>query len=426
MQYITNFLKLLFLSKTFRNTFLVFLGNGISAFFSFLFTVTLVRQLSLADFGYFSALLSLLFLVTDLSDIGVGSSLSAFLPPMEKTVSKLLSFLKTAFTIQVTIASVVSLLILVFSKNIAVVLFHGLELHGLVKITALGIFTTIMVNFFQFSLSARQRFLQVSFLSSFGSLMRLLLLLVLLVFAAVTLENAVYMQTAAFILLLTMAVILLKLDFINEKIITTDFKKLLSFAYLLGIARGLTALASRLDVLMIIAIKNATEAGIYSTASRVISIYPLLSGSFSTVIAPRLSATTDKKELKTYMYKVILATLGIIVIIVLMMVTAYPFMTVLFGQKAVPAVPVFRYLLLSMIFFVGSIPAVSLAIYYLKKPYILTVNSVLQLVIVVVGNYIFIPRYGRLGASYSLIIAYGVSLLLTSYLAYYHLRIKDV
>jgi len=73
----------IFLSKTARNTFLVFTGNGVSAFLSFLFTVTLVRQLSISDFGYFSALLSLLLLVTDVSDIGIGSSLSAFLPPME-------------------------------------------------------------------------------------------------------------------------------------------------------------------------------------------------------------------------------------------------------------------------------------------------------------------------------------------------------
>lgn len=424
MKHLASIVTRLFLSKTARNTYLVFIGNGLSAFFSFLFTVTLVRQLSFADFGYFSALLSLLLLVTDVSDIGIGSSLSAFLPPMEGQVKKLLSFLKTAFFTQVSIALVVFLLIFFLSEKISMVLFHQTEFGFLVRITAVGILATIMVNFFQFALSARQRFLQVSFLSSFGSLMRLMLLLVLLVFAALTLENVVYMQTAAFILLLTAAIILLKLDFIREKIIAADFKKLLSFAYLLGIARGFTTIASRLDVLMIIAIKNATEAGIYSIASRVISIYPLLAGSFSMVLAPRLSAITSYKELKGYAIKVILVTVGIIGTILFLMLIAYPFMTILFGEKAIPAVAVFRLLLFSMIFFVGSIPPVSISIYYLKKPHILTINSIFQLITVVIGNYIFIPIYGRFGAAYSLIIAYGVSFLITSYLTLFYLKRK--
>ena len=97
-------------------------------------------------------------------------------------------------------------------------------------------------------------------------------------------------------------------------------------------------------------------------------------------------------------------------------------MVILFADKGESAISVFRLLLISMIFFVGSIPAVSLVIYYLKKPHVLTINSILQLIIVVAGNLIFIPKFGRFGAAYSLILAYSITLILTSVLTYYHYK----
>ena len=101
-----------------------------------------------------------------------------------------------------------------------------------------------------------------------------------------------------------------------------------------------------------------------------------------------------------------------------MIVVSESFITVLFGEKAAGAVPVFRLLLISMLFFVASVPAVSLSIYYLKKPQILTINAVLQLFIVFFGNLYFIPRYGSFGAAYSLILSYSITLVLTSIMAY--------
>ncbi len=412
----------LLFSKTARNTYLVFLGNIFSAFFAFLFTVILVRNFSFSDFGYFSALLSFLLLVSDVSDIGIGTSLSRFLPPMESQKERLLSFLKTSFLVQFIIAGSIFLIFFLFSSILSEILFHTKQMDYLVKITAIGIFFAVMVNFSQYTLSARQKFLQVGLLTSASSLFRLALLLLLIYLVSVSLTNVVWIQSITLFIAALIYFKLLGFKFLKVRRTAGDFRKLISFACLLGIARGLTAMASRLDVLMLIAFTNSTEAGIYSTASRVISIYPLLSGNFSTVIAPRLAATSDKKMLRQYMLKVILATIGLIGTIIVMLFIAKPFMVTLFGEKTIEAVPVFRLLLISMIFFVGSIPAVSLAIYYLKKPYILTINSVLQLIIVFVGNIIFIPRFARMGAAISLILAYGITLLSTSILTYYHFR----
>ena len=232
------------------------------------------------------------------------------------------------------------------------------------------------------------------------------------------------MQLVGFIIYLIVALIILRLDFLKVKTSITDLKKILSFTYLLGIARGLTSLASRLDVLMIIALRNPTEAGIYALASRVISIYPLLAGSFSTVIAPKFSSILQIHELKVFIKKVSLATFGIICTILILIIFASKFMTALFAEKGIPTVQVFQLLLFSMIFFVGSIPSVSIAVYHLRKPQILTVNSILQLIIVIFGNLLFIPKFGYFGAAYSLILAYSITLALTTLMTFYYLKKK--
>jgi len=412
-------------SATARNTYAVFTGNFLSAFFAFIFTVILVRNLSVADFGYFSAFISLMILVSDLSDIGIGSSLSSFLPPMEEKPNRLLSFLKTSFLLQFAISLAVLVFMMFLAPAISQILFHNLDFAMHVRLIGLAISFTIMSNFALFTLVARQRFVQNAVLSAVGGIIRLILLLILLSAFSLTLIKTVQIQLISQLLLVTFAFAMVKFNFLKVKVTPGDLKKLLSFTVFLGIARGLTALSSRLDVLMIISIKNATEAGIYSIAARVISIYPLLSGSFSAVLAPKLSKIKTKPEFNSFLLKIILATFLLTLSTVGMILIAQPFLTVLFGQKAAPAVPVFRLLLVAMLFFVASVPAVSLSIYYLKKPQILTVNAVLQLIVVFFGNLYFIPKFGSFGAAYSLILSYGLTLVLTSMMAYITLRRKN-
>ena len=420
--YLSPFLFKLIFSRTARHTYLVFMGNGVAMLFAFLFTITSIRLLTLSDFGYFSAVFTFLVLISDLADIGIGSSLSRFLPHLEGHRQKLLSFLKTAFFLQLGVA--ISLTIGIFSSAsfLSELFFHTAEFAPLFKITALGIGASILANFFQYTLSALQKFLQASLVAGMGGILRLLFLLVLIPFSLVNLTSVVWTQVIAYISLAIIALFFVGTHFFHEKRNKEDVKNLLHFAFYLGVARSLTAVSSRLDVLMLIAFTNSVETGIYATAARVVSLYPLLAGSFTTVVAPKFATLSKGNELKTFMIKVIGATLGLISSILVLILIAHPFMTILFGEKTAPAVPVFQLLLVAMIFFVAGTPAVVLALYYLKKPHILTINGILQLIIVIAGNFIFIPIFGKFGPAYSLILAYGITFFLTTFMSVGYLR----
>lgn len=422
---IKRYFSSLLLSKTAKNTYLVFLGNSSAIFLAFLFTIILVRLLSVSDFGYFSALLSFMLLFADISDVGIGNSLSSFLPPLKKNKRGLLGFIKMAFFLQFTIAFLLMILIFVLSDSIALALFHDKGLNFLINITGVGIFIVALFNFFQYAFSAQEQFTKVTLGAALGGVLRLFFLGLLVLTSRVALINILWIQNISFIILVIVALGFTKLNFFRASGTISDFKKLISFSSYIGIARALTAIVSRLDVLMLIALRNPGEAGIYSIAAKIISVYPLFSGSFTTVIAPKIASINNHNQLKKYLYKVFIGTLCLIISIVILITIASPFMITLFGEKSRSAIPILQVLLISMIFFVGSIPAVSLAIYYLKKPQILTINSILQLLIVIPGNLYFIPRYGSIGPAFSLIGTYGITLFSTTYLSFYYLKKKE-
>ena len=414
---LSKFFPLIF-SRTARNTYLVLSGNSIAMIFAFFHTVILVRILSISDFGYFSALFSFLLLISDVSDIGIGVSLSRFLPPLKKNPDREASFLKSAFLLQLAIIIGITSLIFIFAPFIAYLFLHGQERIILVRIIVIGITGSILTNFFIAALSAREQFSSSAFINSILGIARVAFLTPLIYFSLISLEGVVWALVICLIFSVVVGLILMKPKFIFAKRAVGDISRLLHFTSFLGIARSLTAVSGRLDVLMLIALTNSVEAGIYSTASRVASLYPLFTGSFQTVLGPKISTISDFKHLKKFLSKVIVGTLGLIASIIFLIIISEPFMLILFGPKVAASIPVLRYLLVSMVFFVASTPAVVVAIYFLKKPYILTVNSILQLMIVLLGNLIFIPTFGKIGPAVSLILAYGASFFLTSLMSY--------
>ncbi|PIP33131.1 hypothetical protein COV53_04525 [Candidatus Gottesmanbacteria bacterium CG11_big_fil_rev_8_21_14_0_20_37_11] len=425
-KYFSNILTIAF-SKTAKNTYFVFIGNSLSLIFSFIYTVLLVRLLSLSDFGYYSAIFTFMLLISDISDIGIGSSLSRFLPPLKQEQDKLQSFLKTAFMLQLVISVFIAIIIFIFSSFIANVIFHNINLEILLKIISIGVIGAVITNFSIYSLAAKEKFISMSITTTSVGIFRVIFLVFLILLSQVFLYQVVIAQVLSYIFVAIFGMILVGPAFVFIHRTKGDLKRLLSFTSYLGIARILTSLSGKLDVIMLLALTNdPVSTGIYATASRLIAMYPIFSGSFSTVIAPKISTISDSLQLNKFLMKVILVTLVLISTIFFLIIFAHPFITILFGIKAIQAVPVFRLLLISMIFFVGSIPSVTLAIYYLKKPHILTVNSILQLIIVVGGNLFFIPIYGRFGACYSLIFAYGITLFLTSIMSYYYLTKRNV
>jgi O-antigen/teichoic acid export membrane protein len=392
------------LSKTAKNTYILFSGNLIDAVMSFVFSVLVFKTLTTADFGIFSAINNFVIVCYSLLDIGISGSLINFISYYRGRGQDELAkkYFQTGIFLRGTAALIVSILVISFSWIIAPKFFLTTQTTAIV-IAGLAIFVMSFLDLFYYSFQAYQKFFYSAITSSLYTCLRVLFVLSLsLLSPTMSITTIMIILTLAPLVGIGFALYNLKSQF---SFAIPDFKilkKLVSFGGWLGVTRVFASITGRMDVQMVLLLMTPSDAGIYSVAARIASFYSVVVTSFTSVLAPKLAAGTNLSELKPFVVKSSLVVIGLIAAMGLGVVIAKPFIILLFGIKAAGSVVPFQALTLAFMPFVASIVATTIIVYNLKKPKILGLMSILQFVLVVVGNLIFIPKFGSLGPAVTL------------------------
>ena len=385
-------------SATAKDTYILFAGNVISAFFAFLFTLFVSRSLSVSEFGIFSAAANLIVIISSLSDLGISSGIVNFvakhLAKGKRETSE--KYIKAAFLLKFVITFILVVLIGVFAPFVS----KFLLATGEIKIAywvagiSIGIF---LWGFFPNILQAQKRFLASVIVDLSLVIPRAILGFALLLMGVLTLDNALLTFFVSFVFVVIVGFKLVGVSFLKTRPEKKIYMDVLKFSGWLGVNRFISGISGRLDIQMLAVLVGATSTGLYSIPARLASFVVVLVSSFSAVLAPRLAAFDDREKEKTYIAKAVLASLAVVVGIVLWIIIAKPFILILFGEKYLGAVPIFQALTASMIPFVFTIPSVTAIIYSMKKPIYIGVFSFFQLAAIFVLNLVFIPKYGVFG-----------------------------
>ena len=422
---VENLKKLIF-SATFKDTIWVFSGNVVSSFLAFIYTIFLARSLNPANYGIFAAVFSFMLLTADIGDLGIGSTLSRFLPPLyiQKKYEEASSFFKTAFIFQLKIALFLTVLIFSSAKIISGLILNDTSFSNLFRISAFGVLGIIILAFFSFYLSCQKKFLPVAFLSVMSTMIKAIIIFALFSFNLLNVKNAlIAFMLSAFVVTIFLP-IFLSFDFIKVREQRNNLKKLLSFSIFLGVSRFFSAASSRLDALMLIPLSSAYEAGIYAGAYKIAFLYIILLSSFSMVIAPRLSGMKKMEDSLNYLKKVVMAVILILLTMGVMFVISDWFVTFVLGVNYLGSVAVFKLLLVPMALFTLTVPTVNFLLYVLSKPHVSTFNTFVQLIIIFFGNLLFIPKFGRFGPVATLTVSYGFTFLSSLFFSVYYYRKK--
>jgi len=405
---ITQYSRKMLFSGTARNVYWSLIGNGFYTLFTFVFLVLIVaRILGPENFGRFNALFAFIILLADITDLGIGPSLSRFIPSLLKKSknTEVEAITRTAFQFETVLAVFFTIAFIGFASILSMRIFDGTDIF-LVRIASLGIVGMVLTVFSVFVLSAREQFKDVATINILLSASRIILALVFVSFNAFTLLTALISLIAPPFFVWLFSLRYMPTSFLSIKREGEIFKKLLSFSKFVGINKIFTAVSSRLDVLMLIALAGAFESGIYSAAVRITQIYPLVAGSLLAVFAPRFSVYDSSKQAWDFTKKTLLVTVGLLGSIVVLFIIAQPFILLVFGAEYESSIPVFKALLLPMVFFVMQLPLSGLVIYTLKKPQIFAVSAIVQLIIIFSSNLVFIPRFGVFGPVFGLSFGY--------------------
>ncbi len=405
--------KSIILSATAKDTYILFLGNLNSAFLGFLFTFFVARNLGRDEFGIFSAALNLVVILTSLSDLGITSALVNFIAKAdsENDESTSLKYQKAGVIIKFGVTIFLSALVILFAPLISDKLLATSDYMVAVWVSIIS-FALFVPMYFSYVLQAKKKFFQSMVVDNIYYLFRLLGLLILIYYGNLTLFGSFSTAIYGFMASLIFSFYFLGFKFLGQKVPGGIYFNLIKFSGWIGVNRIISAISGRLDIQMLAVLTTASTTALYSIPARLASFIVILTSSFSSVLAPRFASFGDKTQEKKYLVKSTLALIPIIIVTVIWVILAKPFMAIVFPNY-LDSVPVFQALTLSMIPFILTAPSVAAIIYAMGKNVYIGLFSFFQLAAIFLLNSYFIPKYGAIGPTITYAITNAILALYT-------------
>lgn len=360
-------------------------GTVVNSLLGLGFYVLVARGLGVAAFGYFSFLLGLGMLASELGDLGVSSALVRFGARAK---------FPAAFSLATAQRLTVSLAIILIFLVASMVFDHRLIYSAAVAVTLL------LVNLITQSFIAQEKYPWFVAVNIGGNTARLALTAWLMFAALLTPTSAlvVFCLGGAFSFLPGLAWLVVcyrrKLfDLSGAKAQLLDF---FHFSKWLAASFGVVSLSSRLDIPIVFALAGPAAAGIYSSAQKLTSFLPQISANLEGVFAPKFAnATAFKRDFRDFLVVSVLISLGLLAAIFL----APLLITLVFGASYQASIPIFQLLLVGLAVFFLFGPANSAVVYRFSRPNFHLIGSVIQLIVSLALYFALVPSLGAAGAA---------------------------
>ena len=418
--------------RTVQGVAVILFANMAAAFFAYLFRMLLARNLSLAEFGFFFALLALGGLLAIFRDLGLSQATYYFVPRFlaQKRFGKLKGFVLSIMTMEFIMGCAFVLLILLFSSVLINSYFHA------------GTFLILLLFAFCFFLNSLEMMFQHlfnafhnRFLFSLQTVARSVLIFAL-TFAAFHFISGIAapltMQLITYALLLIAASIAffwrMFPSFFKTVAQKTHVPALISFGMVATASLVGLLLLSYTDTLLLTYFRTLEEVGLYNAAVPIITLMlyiPLSIGAGFASLTSELWIRREKKLLRSIIHIASKYTL-IFLIPLAGVLILYPelVLRLLFGDTFTQAYSALAILAFGAIFYgLGQIYLQSLM--SIEGP-----MSNLRILLGVaafnlVANILLIPRFGIVGAAIATCTSYVLIFLISSWTLYRKLSFRD-
>ncbi|HEX7017310.1 MAG TPA: oligosaccharide flippase family protein [Patescibacteria group bacterium] len=165
-----------------------------------------------------------------------------------------------------------------------------------------------------------------------------------------------------------------------------------------------STLSGQINVLFVQSFLTTYETGLLGGVSKIPLLFSLASMSLSNVLFPRVARYTLIQDLKNYLQK---ASLLLILIgggFLITYILAPFLITFTVGNDYLPALSTLRILLAAAFAMIATVPFTAL-FYSLSDPKYFSITGIIQMLIVVGGNFLLVPVYGLIGSAIAELIA---------------------
>ncbi len=385
-------------SKTLQDLLKVLSGNIVAQGIGFLTIIIISRDLGPEQYGVFSLLVAIFTIAIQVSDFGVSTS-------YVKYVSENLAKAKEIFVTVILSKIVLSLLvitILYFSSGfISDFFFETRQYQGLIEIVAVAILFHTLFGVIVSHFQAIQNFKVFAYLNIAHNFLKLMSVVIVTLVFSQEKHLEYFMLTYAFLVVALILAISLK----NYRLFSYIKQFNLNYfiqIYKLGFWIFLSSLATmiimRLDIMMLQKMSTPSEVGYYSVAMNLAMILPLITGSLTATLLPKMDQFLKNNSIKEYVKKVLSKTKYVVGILLVLEILAPFIITVLFGNAYQHSISVFQILIVAFTFGVIINP-IAIVMYSIDKAIMLTILNWIQLPLNYFGNLLLIPLFQAEGAA---------------------------
>jgi len=195
-----------------------------------------------------------------------------------------------------------------------------------------------------------------------------------------------------------------------------DLRTILSVAKWTAVAAIATTLADNIDTLMIQSFMTSFDAGIWAGVGRIATFASVLGLSIGAVLNVRVAKYSGLSHLKEYLGK----SWKIAGIFLLALFLCLPFagiaIKLTIGSAYLVGTLPLQIMIISTAIFGATVPYVAL-FYLFDRPQYYAIAGIIQIVSLVIGDLIFIPTFGLVGAAWVRVAVRIIILLFTLYYA---------
>jgi len=399
-----------------KGSSVILLGGIAAAAISYILRIYLARNLSLAQFGLFYAVLAFLSFFGLFKDMGIGQALAKMIPEFQarRAFHKLKSVIAFSLLVQILTGLLISSVLFVFSDLIAVNFFHDINASNVIKILSIEFFIGFPV--LRFALQGFQKIKAFAFVEP--SRLAIIFAIVIITGTLSAAGVALAFLIEAIIMNIVLFIYIGKLYFSYPKS-HLDFsvaKETVKFGLIL-LAGGIAgAFVTYTDVLTITFFRPIEEVALYQVALPTSQLLWVFAAALGGILLPITSEMWAKKETEKLGKGVsLLIKIGFAFMVPLAAIMiSFPeaVLTVLFGARYISASIALQILSIAAIFFtIYSLLFITLI--GIGKPWITAKITFFMAFLNLLLNIILVPLIGIIGAAFSTLFVYALAVILS-------------
>ena len=396
-------------SSTFRNTGWSALGSVSNGVIGAVSSAILARFLGVEDFGTLVLILALLNLVTDLSDLGLNSSLIKFgaAGAGERDQSGFRKIASVVLRLKLILGGAVVVTALMLGPLLVGLFFDHVDpqIVWYFQLSLLGALLAVPASFFPALLQTAQQFrtYSLAMVSRYGSKLLFLLICVVMI-TEWTLDLMVWVEIGSIVVFLLAGFLLspLRRFDLSEKDPSLQ-RQIFGFGKWIVLYQVISLLGGKVDIFFIGGIADSAALGLYGAAMKIAGVVSVTTYSYFSALLPEFSGITSVRILSERRRKSFPIVLMFVAAIGVLFLIADPLILMLFGEPYAGAASLLQVVCLGLALNVLGHP-LSAVLFSQNRPEVFPVSSTVSIGVFAAANLLLIPVLGVMGAAVAFVL----------------------